>query len=512
MNQYLLSTKEMSKRNFRVGQVLYGKITNDTYTNLDKLYFYDKYADPTKENPYGVINGTTKNARDYIVTELLKQKFKAGQRALFRVVSVNNDTIIVFDSIEPDKEEMSHAFSYNKIREYNGLYYIEQEAGLTIVGFSDNSNNITIPSIINNKMVIAIGNYNEFGMPIALIEHFNCQRNIEIEEGLKIIDDYAFKGQKIKDIKLPSTIQHIGRFSFSECTIGTIDLSNTKIDSIEEYCFSLSLIKKIILPNKMHAIKNRSFYSSNIEEIIMPNELVKIESNAFKNCFLFQEFEECNIEFVDIGNETIVDNEGITADCLKMKEFDELELKLIGYYIIKDIEEDKIAEVAYGSDYEEVEVEKSIYFLEGNDGKKYEAVLSKYEDQDFEDEELSYKNYVRSIKFDCYIVNKFKIDRHLEYFNESEFLSTFKCPKHDIFDKIKIRYNDIEKIAGLTINSEYKYLFDDLVLGNNHGQEMKPSKEFIYYLIEGITPEDEEEMNKLTKEEVRYKLFKGIKE
>ena len=510
MNEYLLSTNGMSNRKFKVGETLYGKIVKESYTNRDLIYMYDKYSKPNIDSPYGVISGTTKNKRDNIVTELLKLKFNQSQRALFNVISVKDDVVIVFDSVEKDNEEVEHAFSYVRRLEYNDLYYIKQDIGITIVGFRDNEDDIIIPSKINGTCVIGIGNYNEFGIPIELIGNIN-NRQIIINDGIKIIDDYAFMGQNISKITFPKTLQYLGKCSFYESKVDEIDLSNTEIDSIEEYCFAFSFIKHLIMPNELSSFRYRSFYNTEIENIEMPNYLYTIEKDVFKNCSFEKIINNCQIEYVDIGNKIKDDN--LKIECIKLKEYENIQLKIIGYLAANDLEEDKIAEAAYGSEYEEIDVEKIVYFLEDNKQQKYEFVISKYEDQDFEDDELSYRNYIRSISCNCYKVNEFKIDRHFNYPDFDVLYRTFKCPKQDEYHEIKIRYTDIEKIAGITINEEYKYLFDDLVLSKSNGQELKPCKEFIDYLLNDKNLEDIDEsiLGKIKSEEKRYMLFKDIK-
>lgn len=507
MGDYIVSINDMSNRRFKVGQTIYGKILDDIYTNRSTMYLFEQFEN-NKSNSYGKITGTPKNKRDYIIMELLKEKFTTNDRAIFNVISIDTEIVVRFQGYEKDIPEPEYRFSSKNRKDIDGIFYVENEKTLTVVGFSDDTKNVIIPKNINGKNVIEIGNYDSLNRPIPIIN--DISRSIIISEGIKFINDRAFEGQSIESIDLPSTIQYIGKMVFFGAKVKNIDLSKTDIDKIENLTFALSALDNIILPKQLVSICNNAFSNSYIKNLVSPDEIYRIESNAFHNCILHTPL-ETHIENLEIENHSELFKNSV-INCKKVN-FVEDELKIIGYFSVNDVIEDQIAKRAYESDYQEIEVTKHIYLLQAKNNNKYEMVIEVYEDKDFDDIQLSYENYKRSISCNFYNVNNFKIDRHLEQSTYEDAISNFKLPKNEVYSKILIRYNDLDKISGITINENYKYYFDDLVISVSHGQEFKPNKEFIKFYIEGIVPngiDKEIILNKVMNEKKRYEIFTGI--
>ena len=109
--------------------------------------------------------------------------------------------------------------------------------------------------------------------------------NYEIEEGVKVICDDAFKDCIFDKFVLPNTLEIIGKSSFAECkNLHNIEIPFT-VYSIGEGAFSSSSLITINLPRKLKKISKYTFYwCSLLSEINIPKNVEVIEDYAFYNC------------------------------------------------------------------------------------------------------------------------------------------------------------------------------------------------------------------------------------
>lgn len=106
--------------------------------------------------------------------------------------------------------------------------------------------------------------------------------DFEALSNYKEIKDGAFMGSSIARITLPNTIESIGDSAFQ----GTSRLKNIRIpDSVESlgaYAFRDSNIESIILSEKLSKIENYTFYTcNNLKEITIPEKVTEIGTQAF---------------------------------------------------------------------------------------------------------------------------------------------------------------------------------------------------------------------------------------
>ncbi len=104
---------------------------------------------------------------------------------------------------------------------------------------------------------------------------------------LKHIAESAFASCNFKTLDLPSSINYIGRYAFSNClNLEVADLSKTQITYVMEGTFTANgKLKTVLLPKTLIEIEMRTFFGcSNLTDIIIPDTVIKIGSYAFYNC------------------------------------------------------------------------------------------------------------------------------------------------------------------------------------------------------------------------------------
>ena len=116
---------------------------------------------------------------------------------------------------------------------------------------------------------------------------------VKLPKTLERIEQWAFRGKKIVtvDFSKCENLSYIGRYAFSFSPIsGELDLSNTKITTIEGEGFAYNRFTKIKLPSTLTTIGKNAFCVSNnsssyIESITIPSSVTSIGAGAFNGMY-----------------------------------------------------------------------------------------------------------------------------------------------------------------------------------------------------------------------------------
>ncbi len=106
----------------------------------------------------------------------------------------------------------------------------------------------------------------------------------KIPEGVKKIAHSAFYFSEIQEVIFPSTVEEIGIFALASCRkLGTVDLSNTKVKTLNDYTFAYSnSLYEVKLPETLLAINGAVFAGCTyLPEITLPDSLTSIGQYAF---------------------------------------------------------------------------------------------------------------------------------------------------------------------------------------------------------------------------------------
>ncbi|MBR1763379.1 MAG: leucine-rich repeat domain-containing protein [Eubacterium sp.] len=167
----------------------------------------------------------------------------------------------------------------------NTFYYNLNETEATITDFEALSagvtdKNITIPSIINGKTVVQIGE-----------EVFQENDNIE-------------------SVTIPATVKTINNYAFNLCFgLSSVTFAGgSELITIGEAAFGSTAISSITLPSKLQYIATNAFeYCENLTSITIPNSVKTIFSGAFANC--------TKLSTVTIGSKVSDIKSGAFAGC-----------------------------------------------------------------------------------------------------------------------------------------------------------------------------------------------------
>ena len=158
--------------------------------------------------------------------------------------------------------------------------YSENEDGtLTITEYTGSQTDITIPAVINNKSVSAIGTK-------AFYQN-NVVRNVVILDGIINIENSAFSEcPNLTGIVIPNTVMNVGKSVFQDCVnLSAVSLSEN-INKIETKTFSgCAGLSEITIPNNVASIELSAFYGcASLSEVTIPNSVTSIGSSTFYGC------------------------------------------------------------------------------------------------------------------------------------------------------------------------------------------------------------------------------------
>ena len=162
-----------------------------------------------------------------------------------------------------------------------------------------------IKSLVFPKNLIKIGFE-------AFYECYNLEK-ITFNEGLRIIDAYAFSNSKIKKVKFPDSLEEICNNAFESCELSEV-VFGSNIDIIHDYAFAYNRkIKNINLPEGLISIGTSAFEGSGLVSIILPDSLAYLNFDAFNG--------SANLEELHIGASLENDDYGrtIAFACPKLK-------------------------------------------------------------------------------------------------------------------------------------------------------------------------------------------------
>lgn len=107
---------------------------------------------------------------------------------------------------------------------------------------------------------------------------------IELNEGLETIEDYAFDHSKIRKINLPQTLKSIGDYAFLAARVHEVKLPSSLV-SIGSYAFAHSYITGVLdIPNSVKTIGYSAFQLSKVESVFIGKSVKEIGEGAFSSC------------------------------------------------------------------------------------------------------------------------------------------------------------------------------------------------------------------------------------
>ncbi len=206
-------------------------------------------------------------------------------------VEVQTDASVTETKTQAEVSEVKEA-------DASDFTYDEEDGKIVLTSYKGTATDIIIPSQIDGKDVYAIGD-SCFGngdvisvkCPDTLVEirekaFINCwdMVKIELNDGLKSIDDYAFSSNSLEEIELPDSVESMGRAVFGAGYLISIKLP-ASVSEIPRGCFAGCKFESVTIPSTVKVIGEQAYISCySLKEVIIEEGVEKIEDGAFRDC------------------------------------------------------------------------------------------------------------------------------------------------------------------------------------------------------------------------------------
>ncbi|MDO4742972.1 MAG: leucine-rich repeat domain-containing protein [bacterium] len=213
--------------------------------------------------------------------------------------SITNPEISPSNRYEPYAEESSSTPEYD-VKTSGDYDYADVEGGAIILKYNGNKKDVTLPSQIENKPVVEIGN--------DIFDSDTRLENIVIPSTVKKINDYAFQYAGIRTItipdsvisigkgafkgcaylngvKIPNSVQILGAGVFSECSsLSDVTLSNSLTEISNDLFYECVALDSISIPSNVTRIGNYAFSACSLKTVSIPDVVTEIGDHAFAFC------------------------------------------------------------------------------------------------------------------------------------------------------------------------------------------------------------------------------------
>lgn len=158
---------------------------------------------------------------------------------------------------------------------FGDYLYKEVEGGVEITAYSTMAKDteITVPSEIDGKPVVSIGEHGMYGTPA---------ETITLPETVTNIGDQAFgNSRQLRTINIPDGVTNIGQEAFLGC----------------------SRLRQISLPEGLKSIGTRAFCNSGLTSVILPESLESLGESVFDSCYdlSYVQFKPSKIDTLPAG-------------------------------------------------------------------------------------------------------------------------------------------------------------------------------------------------------------------
>jgi len=185
--------------------------------------------------------------------------------------------------------------------------YSEDPSAITIIGYTGNGGNITIPATINEKPVTAIG------------ENALLNKNLTgviIPNSVTSIEEWAFMNNQLTSVTIGNSVAYIGKNAFSNNQLTNVIIPDS-VTEIAARAFWDNQLTSLTIGNSVIYIGDGAFATNQLTSVIIPNSVTEIGREAFEIYSLTSVTIGANVTLgylAFLGNfTTVYDNEGKAA-------------------------------------------------------------------------------------------------------------------------------------------------------------------------------------------------------
>ena len=158
-------------------------------------------------------------------------------------------------------------------------------------------NKLDIEAITLPKSLVTIGDFAFQSNNITDVELGKCEDlekigqgafmnnkidTLELNKGLKIIDNAAFHINKLTAIIIPKNVEKIGFSAFRECEASFLMFEpDSKLTSLGEMAFLSNALENVTIPDGITVIPVQAFADNKLTEVTLPKNLKEIKEEAF---------------------------------------------------------------------------------------------------------------------------------------------------------------------------------------------------------------------------------------
>ena len=168
------------------------------------------------------------------------------------------------------------------------------DLGISITGYSSTCpKDVIIPSKIDNKTVVAIGDYafTIEGVDPSAISNDLLYENYEVNTlDMKVYSDSSlqpiakpnYDGIGITSVTIPNSVISIGNYAFQNNQLTSVTIPNS-VTTIGSDAFSKNQLTSVTIPNSVTTIGSDAFSGNQLTSVTIPNSVTTIGSSAFEN-------------------------------------------------------------------------------------------------------------------------------------------------------------------------------------------------------------------------------------
>ena len=145
--------------------------------------------------------------------------------------------------------------------------------GIKITKYKGSKKDIIIPSCIDGKKVVEVGDYAFCNLKLT---------SVKLPKYLYVIGERAFEDNEFTEIDIPDTVQYIGMAGFYRGKLEKIKIPKS-MEVIGEDAFGRNELKEVILHNNVKYLYGSPFSRNKIESIIIPDSVIELSRGLSTN-------------------------------------------------------------------------------------------------------------------------------------------------------------------------------------------------------------------------------------